>query len=387
MKKNILYLASLAALFLLMPACTPNAPSEEGLFFDASKVAELTADGKVYNINDFLATFMTEKGNFMSETSPYRTRATSSGDVYIFSIDTLPSAGEAIYLRGRIATDDYGGNFYKSLVIQQTTDWNTGEAIDQQTLRISIDMGSASGLFHRGQEILIRCNGLAVGRYANQPQLCVPSYNNNVYAGAKAQEKVGWAPGRIPSPLFRKAYKLIGKPEPNKVVYDEMTLAQFEANYRSKFADIAGARVADGRIIRLVDVYFTGQYDNYGEPEDCTVYNPAVSETVGNPEEDSNAPVFGPTTGNVGYPQSRYISDGSNMTLVSTSEYAKYAYYYLPEAIYVGTVTGVLGYYYDNAAYAPDGGEWSVTPNDLNDILPGSGWVPREWERGVPQYQ
>lgn len=388
MKKHILVsFAAIATFALLMPACTPNAPSEDKLFINESQVANLVKDGRIYNINDFLATFMTEPGNFMSSTSPYRTRATKDGVTYIFSIDTLPTNGEGIYLRGRIATDDYGGNFYKALVLQQTTDWNTGEAIDQQALRLSVDMGSASGLYHQGQEVIIRCNGLAVGRYANQPQLCTPSYNNNVYAGAKANEKVGWAPGRIPSPRFRLACTLVGKPDVSKLQYEEMTLAQFETKYRSKFADIQGARVSDGRLLRLVGVHFTGEYDDYGSPAPCSVYDPAVSLTTGNPEEDSNASVFGPTTGNVGYPQSRYVSDGANSTLVSTSEYAKYAYYYLPDAQYVGSVTGILGYYYDNAKYDPDGGEWSITPNNINDILPDTEWVPREWSKGVPQIQ
>ena len=383
MKKHILLsFAAIATFALLMPACTPNAPSQDKLFVNESQVADIIKDGKLYNINDFLAEFMSEKGDFEN----YRTRTTKDGKIFLFSIDTIATDTIGIYLRGRIATDDYGGNFYKSLVIQQVTDWNTGEAIEQQALRLSVDMGSASGLYHQGQEVLIRCNGLAIGRYANQPQLCTPSYNNNVYAGGKAAEKVGWAPGRIPSPRFRLACTLIGKPDVSKLQYEEMTLAQFEAKYRSKYNDVQGARIADGRLLRLTGVHFTGQYDNYGSPSPCTTYDPERSLTVGNPEEDGNASVFGPTTGNVGYPQSRYISDDNkNMTLVSTSEYAKYAYYYLPDAKYVGSVVGILGYYYDNAQYDPDGGEWSVTPNNINDILPDTEWVPREWSKNEPQ--
>ena len=78
---------------------------------------------------------MTENGNFLSDSTQYRSRA-KYGSLYLFSIDTLPKDGPGIYLRGRVATDDYGGNFYKALVIQQVTDWETGEAIDQQCLRI-----------------------------------------------------------------------------------------------------------------------------------------------------------------------------------------------------------------------------------------------------------
>ena len=66
-----------------------------------------------------------------------------------FSIDTIPVGGEQVYIRGRIITDDQGGNFYKSLVIQEMVN---GE---QQTLRISVDASSSGGRYQLGQEIMI----------------------------------------------------------------------------------------------------------------------------------------------------------------------------------------------------------------------------------------
>jgi len=385
MKKNIIFaLASLAAMVILMPACTPNAPSEDKVFVAPDKVSEITKDGEIYNINDFLDKFMTEEGNYKSDSTPYRTRTTYGG-FYLFSVDTLPTDGPGIYLRGRVVTDDYGGNFYKSLVIQQIVDG------DQQCLRLSVDMGSASGLFHQGQEILIRCNGLAVGRYANQPQLCVPSYNNNLYASS-ANQKVGWAPGRIPAPRFRDAVTLIGKPDMSQVVYDEMDMTQLYDRYLKEYEDIAGVRKADGRLVRIKGVYFTGTFDNQGSEGKCNRYDPETDLSKGNPEEDGDSYVFGPTTGNVGYPQSRYVSDGKNKVLVSTSEYAKYAYFYLPAPKYVGSVTGVLSYYMDNGGFDPDGAEWSITPNNMNDLLPECQkedaeprWIPTEWKMGEAQ--
>ncbi len=394
MKKNIIIsLASLAALVILMPACTPNAPSEDKVFINETQVREMTAGGTLYNINDFLDKFMTEEGNFASESAPYRTRTLYNGSTYLFSIDTLPTNGPDIYIRGRVVTDDYGGNFYKSLVIQQTVDWNTGEAIDQQCLRLSVDMGSAGGLFHQGQELLIRCNGLAVGRYANQPQLCTPSYNNNLYA-TSASQKVGWAPGRIPAPRFREAVSLVGKPDITKLVYDEMTMTQLYDRFLQNYEDVETkeVRYADGRLVRITGVHFTGKCDNNGSMTNCNRYVPDDPDSKGNPEIDSYAYVFGPTTGNVGYPQSRYVSDGTKNVLVSTSEYAKYAYFYLPAEKYVGSITGVLGYYMDNGGYDPKESNWSISPNDLDDILPEAQmegadpmWIPTEWEKGVPQ--
>jgi hypothetical protein len=392
----------LCTLSLLLVSCEPKGLKQEDvLVMDEVKLMQELKDENpegmytIYNINDFLDAFMTEEGNFKSDSSLYRTRSAYNG-LELFSIDTVPVIGPGIYLRGRIATDDYGGNFYKSMVIQQTTDRYTGKECDQQNLRISVDMGSASGLFQQGQEILIRCNGLAVGRYANQPQLCVPSYNNNIFA-QKADQKTGWAPGRIPSAQFRNVTRLIGTPDKSKLVYDEMSLATLYNTYLSKYQDIVGARIHDGRLVRITNVHFTGTYDNYGEEVACTRYDAEGDPTVGNPELDGNACTFGPTTGNVGYPQSRYVEGGGRTTkrkvLVSTSEYARYAYFYLPASKYTGSITGILGYYMDNGNYDPDGGEWSITPCNLEDILPESQnaedpakrWVPTEWKAGVSQ--
>ena len=380
-------LLSIAAVATLFTACNYDV-KPESLYMNEDQVKEKIADGKLYTINEFLDAFMTEEGNYLSDTSLYRTRATNGDGIYLFSIDTLPTTGPGIYIRGRVSTDDFGGNFYKALVIQQI-----GKDGKQQNLRLSIDMGSASGMYPRGQELLIRCNGLAIGRYSNQPQLCVPSYNNNTNA-QHGEQKVGWAPGRIPAPICKQHFMLVGTPDESKLQYDEVTIAQCVANY----SDIVGARKIDGRLVILKNVWFDGKYnDQSNGPSPCVHYNPETGE--GNPEvADSNADVFAPTTNNVGYPQSRCITDGSQWTLVSTSEYAKYAHYYLPyekvgDAIvygtYKGSVRGILGYYMDNAGYSPDQAKWSITICDLSDldlkadgtgnVAKGTPWVPEEW--------
>ncbi len=400
--KYILYFV-LGTLVLSLASCEPKGLTEKDVFApteEASLDAILKAENpdgqyKIYNINTLLAEpYMTEKGNFKSDSCLYRTRSTY-GSLELFAIDTLPVNGPGIYIRGRVATDDYGGNFYKSLVIQQVNDWeNGGAAIDQQCLRISVDMGSANGMFPQGQEILIRCNGLAIGRYANQPQLCIPTYNNNIFASSH-EEKTGWAPGRIPSARFRRAVRHLGTPDKSKLVYETMTLAQMQTKYLSQYSDVVAARLVDGRLVKITDVHFSGEYDDLQKGvTPCNRYMASDTTDNGNPEVDGNACTFGPTTGNVGYPQSRYVKDasGANKALVSTSEYARYAYFYLPAAKYVGSITGVLGYYMDNGRYAPDGGEWSITPCNLGDILPecqkenaDPRWIPTEWKLGTPQ--
>jgi len=401
MRKSIYTYAMLLAmpLIALMTSCEPRAytmeeviNTENDQLLEALKNENPDGAYTIYNFNDLLDKFMIEeKGNFMSDSSLYRSR-THYGSLYLFSIDTLPVEGPGIYIRGRVATDDYGGNFYKSLVIQQVTDWKTNAKIDQQCLRISLDLGSANGMYPQGAEILIRCNGMAIGRYANEPQLCVPSYNNNIYASS-ATEKTGWAPGRIPSDQFRKATRIIGTPDKSKLVYEQMTLAELKTKYLDNYNDVLGVRKIDGRLVKITGVHFNGKYnDQSNGASPCTRYE-ADSTDVGNPELDGNAYTFGPTTGNVGYPQSRYVEDDQkNKVLVSTSEYARYAYYYLPAKKYVGSITGILGYYMDNGKYAPAETNWSITPCNLSDILPEAQaegadprWIPTEWKLGTPQ--
>ena len=382
----------LSTFVLAMVSCEPRGLNEDDVFASEDKVAELTADGRIYGLNEFLDAFMTEKGNFASDTCPYRDRShDATHDLYLYAVDTLPVGGPGIYIRGRIATDDYAGNFYKAMVIQQI-----GDDGKQQNLRISVDLGSSGGMYQIGQEILIRCNGLAVGRYANQPQLCVPSYNNNIYA-MNASQKVGWCPGRIEGSVFRNATHMIGTPDVRKLKYDTLTLAQLYAELPLKpTADAAGmdqVRKADGRLVVIKGVHFTGEFDNNGSLAKCDTLHP---------DSSSNANVFAPTTTNIGYPQSRVISDGTNKLMCSSSEYAKFAYYYLPGADrhgvencpnWTGTVTGILGWYLDKASDMAnnklDGYEWSVTPRGI----PGIGiadvnmyndhddpWIPKEFD-------
>ena len=364
----------------LMSSCEPRALTEEDVFINSEDqlAKELAAENPegydIYNLNDFLDTFMTEEGTYHNDTTPYRERSyDATHGLYLYSIDTLRHGGRGIYIRGRITTDDYAGNFYKSMIIQQIV----GGV--QQNLRISVDLGSSHGLYQTGQEIIIRCNGLAVGRYANQPQLCIPSYNNNIYA-MNASQKVGWCPGRIPSSVFRRSTRMIGHPDQSKLQYDVMTLAELYAQVSLKpSADAAGmdqVRKADGRLVIIKNVHFTGQYDNNGSLAKCDTLHP---------DSSTNANVFAPTTNNIGYPQGRYISDGTNGIMCSNSEYAKFACYYLPGANrhgvadcenWKGTVTGILGWYLDKASDLAggklDGYEWSVTPRGI----PGIGNFP-----------
>lgn len=360
MKKSIFNISTWSLLILgslFMVACTPDPVDESKLFLTEQQATALIEQGTLLTLQEFKDTYMTEKGNFISDTTFYRTRATSNGIDYLFAIDTIPSSSTPIYIRGRVTTDDYAGNFYKAICIQQIVDGK------QQALRLSVDAGSVGGLYQIGQEILIRVDGLSIGRYANQPQLCMASYNNNIYAN-NAEQKIGWAPGRIPMAIFKARTQCIGKPDVSQLVYDEYTIDEF-----TSVLNLQEARTWDAKLVRIKDVHYTGYYFTTSGTAKCT---------TGNPEDDTNANVFAPTTENIGYPQSRVIEDeNGNKTAISSSEYAKFAHFYIPGADkngvnncskYVGDVVGILGFYSDNARYAPAYDDWSITIRSLDDL-------------------
>ena len=351
MKKSVFNISALlfALGCMLLAACTPNEPTK--LYISDAEAEALIKEGTCLTIEQFKATYMTKEGNYCMP-DLYRERS-KAGDDYLFTIDTIPVSDTPIYIRGRVTTDDYAGNFYKTLCIQYIN-----EAGKQEALRLSVDAGSIGGLYQLGQEILIRVDGLAIGRYANQPQLCLPSYNNNIYAN-KAEEKVGWAAGRIPFAIFKARTQCIGTPDQSKLHYDTLQITDF-----NHITGLVEAREWDAKLVCIKDVHFTGQYENNGKPANCT---------TGDPETDGNANVFAPTTENMNYPQSRVIMDTQdNWTLVSTSEYAKYAHFYLPANNYWGDVVGILGFYYDNglkySQYPPEASDWSISIRSVDDL-------------------
>ncbi len=358
MKKSVFNISALLFSLgcMLLAACTPNAPTK--LYISETEAETLIKEGKCLTIEEFKAAYMTEEGNYCMP-DLYRKRS-KAGDYYLFSIDTIPVSDTPIYIRGRVTTDDYAGNFYKTLCIQQV--FVNGNDTTQQALRLSVDAGSIGGLYQLGQEILIRVDGLAIGRYANQPQLCLPSYNNNIYAN-KAEEKVGWASGRIPIAIFKARTQCIGLPDQSKLYYETLNITDY-----NHILNLEEARSFDAKLVRIKDVHFTGQYYDYGVPKDCS---------TDDPETDQNANVFAPTTNNMNFPQARVFYDqNDNYSAVSTSEYAKYAHFYLPADNYWGNVVGILGFYYDNGlkyngryeSDRPAKDDWTISIRSVDDL-------------------
>ena len=349
--KKILYIALVA---LCVVACTPPDVDQTKLFLTEDQAQALIDQGEELTIEELKARYMTEEGNYCLP-ELYRERS-KAGSYYLFSIDTIPASEKPVYIRGRVTTDDYAGNFYKTLCIQQV--FVNGSDTTQQALRLSVDAGSVGGLYQLGQEILIRVDGLAIGRYANQPQLCLPSYNNNTHAN-KAEEKVGWASGRIPIAIFKARTQSIGMPDKSKLYYETLKITDY-----NNILDLEDARSWDAKLVRIKNVHFTGQYYNNGTPAKCT---------TGDPETDQNANVFAPTTNNLNFPQARVFYDENNHhSAVSTSEYAKYAHFYLPAENYWGDVVGILGFYYDNglkySQYPPAKDDWSISIRSVDDL-------------------
>jgi hypothetical protein len=353
--KKILYIALVA---LCVVACTPPDVDQTKLFLTEDQAQDLIAKGTLLDLNQLKDTsygYMSEEGNYCLP-ELYRERS-KAGSYYLFSIDTIPANDEnPLYIRGRITTDDYAGNFYKTLCIQQV--FVNGSDTTQQALRLSVDLGSANGMYQIGQEILIRVDGLAIGRYANQPQLCLPSYNNNTHAN-KAEEKVGWAAGRIPAAIFKARTHCIGMPDKSQLYYETLKITDY-----NNILDLEDARSWDAKLVCIKNVHFTGQYYNNGTPAKCT---------TGDPETDQNANVFAPTTNNLNFPQARvFYDENNNHSAVSTSEYAKYAHFYLPADKYKGDVVGILGFYYDNglkySQYPPAKDDWSISIRSVDDL-------------------
>ena len=81
--------------------------------------------------------------------------------------------------------------------------------------------------------------------------------------------------------------------------------------------------------------------------------------------------IFAPSTGGVGYPQLRNISDGTGDIAVATSEYAKFATKPIPPSNYSGNITVIIGWYKN---YADAAGVYQLTLRTLGDL--GKGFEP-----------
>lgn len=252
------------------------------------------------------------------------------------SLFTVNNIESDVVIRGRVISTDVAGNIYKYFVMQDTN----GDA-----LKVSVDAGSLSGTIPMGQEIAIKCNGLALGRYADMVQLGVESFND---------EKMRVEPGRVPYPYFSERMQLIGTPDVSKIVVDTITIKEL----------LASDSTIHSKLVCIKNVHFTGLGDE--------------GESLRDAEK-----IFAPSTFNgtynVGYPQARQIADASgNVAYISTSEYARFADMAIPAEDVWGDVVAIVGWY-DDKADDDSSGEFQLTIRTLDDLhgfFDGTGGTP-----------
>ena len=368
MKKSLLFI--LVAVCVAFVSCKMDEPPVNNR--TVNDVENQYGD-RILTYRQILAQFTTEKGVYQ----PVRTR---SGELGLFTIDTIAydmngdgvyNDDDAVYFLGRVISDDFTGNVYKNIYLQDVLE-------PQHGVTVLLDASSLGGFYPLGQVLLIRLNGLAIGKYADKVELGTAGYYSRTNETAKnAAGKVGWCISRIPFNRFQRWSERIGVAEPAKIIETEMTIPELRAEEQTDLQGLCG------RLVRIKNVHFSNEYyDQNGNILSCTDKNP---------REDTNAGVFAPTTDFNNFSQTRIFKDEDGNDLgVSVSEFAKFAYYKLPAAEYVGDVVGIVGYYYDNAAYKRNNSKLTITIrgigvdspiNDLQEFRNSAGelWVPEEW--------
>ena len=276
-----------------------------------------------------------------------------TGDTYknLFSLTPMEAPGD-IYITGRVTTCDTASNIYKYFMLE--------DLVDKSAIKVSIDAGSLSGIFPLGQVVSIKCNGLMMGRYAEMPQIGVYGFRNdppNAFS-----PKVRFEPGRIPYSLVPEHFQRIGLPDKSKVVPEEKTIA-----------DLAGLDSTwYGRLILIKDVQFTGR----GDGEELLPYDQMITieesiKQTGNTNKYQRNPIYAPSTYsvdagyNIGFPQSREISDGTGTVNIATSEYAHFANTLIPRKEKKGSVIAILGWFHDKNSSQ---GDYQLTIRSLDDL-------------------
>ena len=269
MKANKLFSTILLAGALAFVACEPfdyEAPSP-------SDAAPWTA---THTIAQLLEKFASEKGDFF----PVRS---NSGAANLFSVDSIPATGNDVIITGRVVSSDRDG----------------------------------FGVMPIGQVISIRCNGLAIGKYADVYQLGCVYYNHD-----SDTRKQGYEPGRIPYTSFISRCQIVGSPDPAAVVADTMTIEQIKNS----------GREVHSRLVVIEDAEFTGWGKDPFDPVEL---------------DETNSFWGRPKPNITGVPLAREITDPTGEKIyVSTSEFAAFANDTLPLG-HVGDMTVVVSYYRD----------------------------------------
>lgn len=313
-------------IYLLIPAAVFVSCNKTE--FDAIPMSELMGDSlqTTYTIENLKAEFMTNKDAYSDPVGQM---------AGLYTADLI-SSDKDVVISGYVTSTDVEGNVYKYFVVQE-------DKPDGQALKVSIDASGLSAIYPLGQKVWIRCNDLYIGKYGQAPQLGSLYINKERFKVSGGDTIYRIEPGRMPLFTAQKHIHSYGMPEPNKIKADTMTIAQLKASDYNKLVN---------KLVCIKNAYFTG-FDGNNKP--------LSAENL----------IFAPSTGGVGYPQLRNITDGTGTVAIATSEYARFATKPLPPSNYSGDITVIVGWYKN---YANAAGVWQLTLRTLGDL--GKGFEP-----------
>ena len=110
--------------------------------------------------------------------------------------DRIIEITEDIQIKGRVAANDVGGNFYKKITIQD----EPANAADMRAMTISIDESGLWGYLPIGQQIVVSLKGLCIGGYGEQAQIGTPYTNNKGVISV----------GRMSKHVWQQHFKIVG---------------------------------------------------------------------------------------------------------------------------------------------------------------------------------
>lgn len=194
---------------------------------------------------------------------------------------------EDLIVEGVVISDDENGNFYKSIIIQDTRENEIGG------IQIKIEMSGLYNYFKPKDKVIIKCKGLMLGLYGGQVQL-----GGGKYKDGNEYKLSGISKHLISKHIFIKEQNV----EPK--VHE---LADF-TNFQDKYLFT---------LVKFDNVQFINEDKNKNWAEKV------------DPQKSFN---FGERT---------LEDQNGNNLLVLTSNYSKFSFEKLP--VYSGSILGVLG--------------------------------------------
>lgn len=203
--------------------------------------------------------------------------------------------GDHYIVKGRVISNDYAGNIFKSLYIQDET----------AVLPLSINSYNLYLGYRPGQEVVIDLTGLYIGRYAGLEQLGYPQWS----ARDNAYQPTFMQPG-----ILEGHIELNGLPEPAAI---DTLLIPSLADLATNATDAEYLQKMQGQLVRINNVKFVAQDDLHV----LGIYHENVNQKI----QDAD----------------------NNQLTIRTSGYSNFWNTPLPEEN--GDVVGILGYYFSSS--------------------------------------